>query len=391
MTSPVRALWDAPKAAPPPPRFVWRDAVLVGAIVVAAPAEALLRPDVPWRWLWAVVLVVLSATVLWRRTHPFAMLAVALVVGTAVGLWTAGDPQLFTTAYFLVLLYALFRWASGRAMLVGGALVAIGTVLSLTSSDTTPGDVVGGIAVAVATGAFGIALRWRARVRARDLEQARLAERVLLARDLHDTVAHHVSAIAVQAQAGALVAAKNPAATVEVLRTIEAEAAQTLREMRAMVGVLRADAAPLAPTPSLAQLQTLARTDGFPEVEVRVEGDTGAVPAAVAAAIFHLAQESVTNVRRHARGARRIDVAVRVGPDDVRLTVDDDGQGATRPVPGEAENQAPDAGEASTSPGYGIRGMKERADLLGGRCEAGPRPDGGWRVLVWLPRRGWGA
>ncbi|MFD4958037.1 sensor histidine kinase [Microbacterium sp. NPDC058389] len=375
MTSPVRALWDAPRAAPAPPRHVWRDAVLVGSIVVAAALEALLRPDVPWRWLWAVVLVGLSATLLWRRTHPLAMLTIALVVGTAVGFAAGADPQLFTTAYFLVLLYALFRWASGRELIVGGALVVLGTVLSLTSSGTTPGDVVGGIAVAVATGSLGVALRWRARVRARDLEQARLAERVQLARDLHDTVAHHVSAIAIQAQAGSLVVAKDPAATAEALRTIEAEATQTLREMRAMVGVLRADAAPLMPTPTLEDLQGLAVAgDGRPEVVVQVQGDSGAVPPPVAAAVFRIAQEAVTNARRHGRGVGRIDVDVRIDADGLRLAVDDDGRGA-----------------ASTPPGFGIRGMQERADLLGGRCEAAPRPDGGWRVTVSLPRTGWGA
>jgi len=375
MTSPVRALWDAPKAVPAPPRHVWRDTVLVVAVAVASVAEALLRADVPWRWLWAVVLIGLSATLLWRRTHPLAMLAIAFAVGTTVGLATGGDPQLFTTAYFLVLLYALFRWASGRGMIIGAALVVLGTVLSLTSSDPTPGDVVGGIAVAVATGSLGVALRWRARARARELDQARLAERVQLARDLHDIVAHHVSAIAIQAQAGVLVAPTDPARTVDVLRTIETEATRTLREMRAMVGVLRSDAAPLTPTPTLADLQSLAVSDGAGHaIAVQVHGAPDAVPPAVAAAVFRLAQEAVTNARRHGHGVSRIDVDVRIGVDGLRLTVDDDGRGA-----------------ASTAPGFGIRGMRERAALLGGRCEAGPRPDGGWRVTVSLPRTGWSA
>ncbi|MGN6219698.1 MAG: histidine kinase [Microbacterium sp.] len=375
MTSPVRALWDAPRAVPAPPRFVWRDAVLVGAVVVAALLEAALRTDVPWRWPWAVALIGLSAALLWRRTHPLAMLAVALVAGTVMGWAAGGDPRLFTTAYFLVLLYALFRWASGREMILGGALVVLGTALSLTTAGTTLGDIVGGIAVAVATASLGVALRWRARARARDLEQARLAERVQLARDLHDTVAHHVSAIAIQAQAGTLVVAKDPAATAQALRTIEAEATQTLREMRAMVGVLRADHAPLSPTPGLADLQALAVADGTaPQVAVRVQGDPVEVPSPVAAAVFRLAQEAVTNARRHGHGVRRIDIDVNITADGLQLTVDDDGKGA-----------------ASTAPGYGIRGMQERAAMLGGRCEAGPRPDGGWRVAVSLPRTGWGA
>ena len=253
MTSPVRALWDAPAASPAPPKRVWRDWVLVGAIPVVALVEASLRPEVPWRWVWAVVLSALAATLLWRRTRPLAMFATAFAIGTAVGLATGGDPQLYSTAYFLVLLYAVFRWGSGRAMIVAGVLVGGGMLLTFVSSSPTPADVIGGAAVAVTTGTLGVALRWRSGARARELDQARLVEREQLARDLHDTVAHHVSAIAIQAQAGTAVAATDPDATAEVLRTIEGEASRTLREMRAMVGVLRtADSPELAPTPGLA-------------------------------------------------------------------------------------------------------------------------------------------
>ena len=93
MTSPVRALWDAPAASPPPPRRVWRDWVLVGLLPLIALVEAALRPDVPWRWLWAVVLVALVPTLLWRRTRPLPMLAIAFGVGTTFSLVTGGDPS----------------------------------------------------------------------------------------------------------------------------------------------------------------------------------------------------------------------------------------------------------------------------------------------------------
>ena len=377
MTSPVRALWDAPAASPAPPRRVWRDWVLVGVIPAVALVEASLRPEVPARWLWAVVLAALAPTLLWRRSRPFTMLAAAFAVGTTAALAVGGDPQLYTTAYFLVLVYAVFRWGSGRAMIGGGALVAIGTLLTFLSSTPTPGDLVGGIAVAVMTATLGIALRWRAASRARELERVRLLEREQLARDLHDTVAHHVSAIAIQAQAGATVAATDPDATANVLRAIEGEASLTLREMRAMVGVLRAaDSPDLAPTPGLADLATLERTDA-PTVVVRVAGDAGSVPPAVAAAVFRLAQEAVTNARRHARSATRVDVAVRVDAAGIDLRVHDDGETVRPPAVG------------AVSSGYGIAGMRERAALLGGTCDAGPSPTGGWTVAAWLPRRGW--
>ena len=394
MTSPVRALWDAPAASPPPPRRVWRDWVLVAVIPVLALVEAAVRPDVPWRWLWAVVLIALAPTLLWRRIRPLSMLAIAFAVGTIVGLVVGGESQLFTTAYFLVLVYAVMRWGTGRAMLAGGALVIAGTLLSPQLGTTTVSDIIGGIAVVVMTSTLGIAFRWRAGARARELDRARLLEREQVARDLHDTVAHHVSAIAIQAQAGTAVAATDPEAAAEVLRVIEGEASRTLDEMRSMVRVLRrADAAELAPTPGIRDLRRLAQPGSArpepaqpgsaqpdargPAVEVHVEGDGDALPPMVAAAVFRIAQEAVTNARRHARGATRVEVRVLVDAAGVRLHVRDDG------VPA-----------ASAAPGFGITGMAERAALLGGTCEAGPVPageGGGWAVTAVLPRAGWAA
>ena len=376
MTSPARALWDAPPASPPPPRRVWRDWVLVAAIPLLALLDALLRTDVPWRWLWAIVLIALVPTLLWRRTRPFTMIAIAFGVGWIVSLATGGDPQLFTTAYFLLLVYAVFRWGSGRAMLGGGALVLGGILLSLVYSAPTVADVIGGLAVVVTTSTLGVAFRWRAGARARELDRMRLLEREQLARDLHDTVAHHVSAIAIQAQAGTVVAQGDPAAAVDVLRVIEGEASRTLDELRSMVRVLRrTDAADRAPTPGFDDLRRLARSDAAspgPTVDVRVDGDVDALPPPVSAAVFRLAQEAVTNARRHARNATRVDVHVRVDGAGVRLDVRDDGEPA-----------------ASAAPGSGLTGMAERADLLGGTCEAGPAPGGGWAVTAVLPRAGW--
>jgi signal transduction histidine kinase len=302
------------------------------------------------------------------------MFATAFVAATGVGLATGGDTKLYTTVYFLLLLYAVFRWGSGRAMIITGVLVAGGMLITFVSSYPTGADIIGGIAVAVTTGTLGLALRWRTRARARELDQARLVERAQLARDLHDTVAHHVSAIAIQAQAGTAVVAKDPGATAEVLRTIEDEASRTLREMRAMVGVLRSGDAPdRAPTPGLSALRTLAGTDGTgPAVAVRLEGDIDAVPGTVAAALFRIAQEAVTNARRHARGATRVDVELRIDESGATLDVRDDGGGA-----------------ASGTAGYGITGMRERAALLGGACEAGRQPTGGWAVTARIPRKGW--
>lgn len=376
MTSPLRSLWDAPAAVPPPPRRVWRDWVLVAVLPLVAVFEAAVRPDdVPWRWLWVGVLVALVPTLLWRRTHPLAMLAIAFGVGSVFTLATGGDPQLVTTAYFLLLVYAVVRWGSGRAMAAAGAIMLASSALSFALAPTGVGDVVGGLAVVAATVSLGVAFRWRAAARARELDRAKLLEREQLARDLHDTVAHHVSAIAIQAQAGTAVAATDPAAAVEVLRVIEGEASRTLDEMRSMVRVLRRDdIADRSPGPGLSDLRALAHSDTGrgPTVEVRLVGDVEAVPPTVAAALYRLAQEAVTNARRHARNATRVDVRVEADEAAIRLDVRDDGD----PV-------------ASAAPGYGMTGMAERATLLGGTCEAGPAPGGGWSVSAVLPRSGW--
>ena len=376
MTSPLRSLWDAPAAVPPPPRRVWRDWVLVAVLPLVAVFEAAVRPDdVPWRWLWAGVLVALVPTLLWRRTHPLAMLAIAFGVGSLFSVVTGGDPQLVTTAYFLLLVYAVVRWGSGRAMAAGGAILVASSALSFVLGPTSLGDVVGGLAVVAATVSLGVAFRWRAAARARELDRAKLLQREQFARDLHDTVAHHVSAIAIQAQAGTAVAASDPDAAAEVLRVIEGEASRTLDEMRSMVRVLRRDdVADRSPGPGISDLRALARdgSGGGPAVDVRLVGDVDAVPPAVAAAVYRLAQEAVTNARRHARNATRVDVRVEADDAAIRLEVLDDGD----PV-------------SSATPGYGMTGMTERATLLGGTCEAGPAPGGGWAVTSVLPRSGW--
>ena len=375
MTRLLSSLWHAPAASPPPPRRVWRDWVLVAVIPLLALFEAATRSDVPWRWLWAAMLIVLVPTLLWRRTRPFLMLAIAFGVGWVFAAATGDDPQLVTTAYFLILVYAVFRWGTGRAWAGGVAILAVSSGVSFVLGSTTAGDVVGGLGVLVATVSLGVAYRWRAGARARELDRVKVDERVQLARDLHDTVAHHVSAIAIQAQAGGAVAATDPDAAVAVLRTIEREASRTLAEMRSIVQVLRSDdaTAERAPGPGIADLRILERADpGAPVVDVRLTGDVDAVPPTIAAAVYRVAQEGVTNATRHARNATRIDVRVRVDDSGIRLDVHDDGEAAT-----------------SDSPGFGITGMQERATLLGGSCSAGPAADGGWTVTALIPRTGW--
>ncbi|HEY8588139.1 MAG TPA: hypothetical protein VIL55_01175, partial [Naasia sp.] len=110
----LRRAWDAPAAIPAPPRRVWRDWVLLAAIVVAAVLEGLLRTDLPWRWLYVAALVAVAATVLWRRTRPALMLTIDLVALGTVGLLLGTPMELYSGVLLVVLPYALLRWGGGR-------------------------------------------------------------------------------------------------------------------------------------------------------------------------------------------------------------------------------------------------------------------------------------
>ena len=186
--------------------------------------------------------------------------------------------------------------------------------------------------------ALGAAVRYRDSSRLREADQIRLREREQLARELHDTVAHHVSAIAIRAQAGRTLAATRPGAAVEALEVIEEAASRTLTDLRALVGALRdGEDADLAPQRGVADIERLAATPGDgPRVDVQLAGDLDDLRPLVGAAIYRIAQESITNAVRHARHATRIDVRVTGDRDCVRLTVRDDGAAGARSGPSSA-------------------------------------------------------
>lgn len=374
VTGLLRSAWRAPSAAPPPPRRVWRDWVLLGAIVALAVVEGILRTDLGLPVVPVITVLAIAPTVLWRRTRPLVMLVTAIAVATPVQLLLP-DSVLNTSAFVLILVYALFRWGSGRELLLGSALLL--AVLGVSSARAPEFDVlVGGFAVLLSASVLGAVLRAQAGARQRQVDRIRTLEREHLARDLHDTVAHHVSAITIRAQAGLAMARHDPDAARDALRVIEAEAGRTLAELRSMVGVLRqGEEAELAPSARLRDIEALAGTrPGGATVTVRVRGDDGSIPPPVAAAVFRLAQESVTNALRHARQVSRVDVVVDADAGGVRLSVTNDGDVV-----------------ASPTPGFGIIGMMERAALLGGTCQAAPAPGGGWAVTAVLPRVGWAA
>ncbi|MGW3787333.1 sensor histidine kinase [Micromonospora chokoriensis] len=379
MLSRLRAVLAEPRVPAAPPRG-WRDWALIAVLAPAVVVEALLRPDLPWRVGCLVVVLALLPTLLWRRTRPLTMVAIAFGSATVGPFVLPGDPcQMFTASFLVLLVSALFRWGSGRDAAIGSVVVVAKVTTAGLAGSVDGGELVAGFAVMFAAATLGTATRFRATARTRELDQVKLLERERLARDLHDTVAHHVSAMAIRAQAGIAASASQPNAAVEALHVIEAEASRALAEMRAMVHVLRRDqTADRVPVPRVADIESLAgRFRSGPEVDVDLRGDLGDLPPAVGSALYRLAQESVTNARRHARHATRIEVSVTADDRSVRLRVSDDGEaGAARP---------------NGSSGFGLVGMSERVDLLGGTCEAGPDPDRGWTVTAVLPREGVGA
>lgn len=372
VTAFVRSVLAEPRA-PEPPARAWWDWFLVGALLITAVGEAIFRADVPMRPLALVVALLVIPVLLWRRTHP--LLATAVGFGGAMALQIptildgVGEVGLNTMACVLLLPYSLYRWASGREALIGTAIVAVPVSLGLAATENF-GDLIGGATVVVASFALGAAMRYRAVARQREVQQVRTLERGDLARELHDTVAHHVSAIAIQAQAGRAVAATDPAAALEALAVIEAEASRTLFEMRTMVRVLRDgdDAADYAPQRGIGDLDELTRMS--PLVQVQCVGDLADLPQPVEVSVYRICQESVTNAIRHALYPTRVSVEVRGEAGVVGVRVHDDGEAA----------------RLSTNVGYGLLGMAERAKLLGGVCQAGPDPAGGWTVEATLPR-----
>jgi signal transduction histidine kinase len=193
-------------------------------------------------------------------------------------------------------------------------------------------------------------------------------ERLRIARDLHDGVAHAMATINVQAGAAAHVVDRRPAAAKEALVDIQRASADVLDELAALLDLLRDDgqSAERAPTPDLTGIEELVEALDAPvEVSVRVDGPVASVPSPVGTAAYRIVQESLTNVVRHAR-ATHARVAVRVGADrGLTVEVTDDGTGPPAP---------------SSGGGRGLQGMRERAESTGGRFEAGPRRDGGFLV-----------
>jgi signal transduction histidine kinase len=351
------------------------DWLLVGGFEAAALVEGITRPGLAWQPFVTLLAMTLMPALLWRRSRPLMTCLIGFGIAGLLSVLQlstrSGDLGLHSMMAILILLYSLARWGSGQEIALGMPCVMVVVALGLYVTSAGAADVVGGILLLLLFVAFAAVFRYRADLWRRQEREIRNQERLALARELHDTVAHHVSAIAVQAQAGGVVVGTQPKQAADILAAIESEASRTLAQMRAMVRVLREDGwDAYSPQLGVADLSALARPDATPAVEVSLAGSLTRLPRPVDAAIYRLAQEALTNAVRHARSATRVGIDVRRVGGMIRLRITDDG--LAHPGPG-------------AEPGFGLTGMAERARLLGGSLSAGPGLEGGWVVEAVLP------
>jgi signal transduction histidine kinase len=326
-----------------------------------------------------------------RRRFPLAVLATSVVSGLAFA--ALGLPPEILGVAILVAVYSVAAYGSRWVALAGLAVAEAGlAAVQLTPGRTGVQTLVVNMGVVAATWLLGqFAHNYRAYAarleeRTAELERAReelarravVEERLRLARELHDVVAHAMSVIAVQSGVGAHVANTQPKEARRSLAAIEATSRATLEELRRLLEVLRQEDEPqgaLAPVPGLANLDSLLAEVSKAGLAVRlqVNGTRPPVPAGVDLSAYRIVQEALTNVVKHA-GPARAQVVVGYRDQDVTVEVIDDGRGAVT-----------SASDGRVGSGHGLIGMRERVQAFGGDLQIGPRPGGGFRVAARLP------
>jgi signal transduction histidine kinase len=340
----------------------------------------------------ALVLVGVACLALaWRRRYPVTVLAVS-VTGVAVYslLGYVNGAALIAP---VLAMYAVATQVSARRAVILAA-VTLAVLMTATGVNNPFGRYSDGAFILIpgmvaATAFAGIAVRNRrayaVSIRDRAEQDARRRvdeERLRIARELHDVVAHTMATINVQAGVAAHVLPTQPEAVAEALQAIKTASKEGLRELRAILNVLRQadDTDPVQPAPGLAQLDALvegARRAGLP-ITLAVAGESFPLPAAVDLAAYRIVQESLTNVIRHA-GPADAAVKLRYRPDEIAIDVTDTGHGLSAGT---------GPGAVGGTAGHGQAGMRERAAAVGGTVQTGPRPGGGYQVTARLPVHG---
>jgi signal transduction histidine kinase len=363
--------------------------ILPAALLVVIGLVTTLGHSDAWGALWVILV---SLSLLWRRVWPIPVL---LLCSAAV--LAAGDINPFIAVASL-LLAAFSSALYSRRSAVSAVLViavAVGIVLRFSGDIPAPPHGLGPFILLLPVWLAGSAIRER-QVRA-DLSEARAArlehesalmaeaaaasERARITRELHDVLAHNVSVMVVSAGAARQVMASNQEAAEEALLAVEATGREAMSELRSMFGLLQGegDDEMLGPQPGLAGLTSLVervRDAGVPVV-VTVEGAARPLSVGLDLAAYRILQEALTNVLKHAPGART-SATVRYGENEIAVEV----------LNGMADRTCEVAAGRPEGSGRGLVGMRERVSLYGGRIETGPRPGGGFAVRAWLPLSG---
>ena len=367
-------------------------------MALAAVATVLAQLDV---WAFGVVAgppavmsaLMLAATVplAWRRRAPLAVLVVSMLAVSAQAVLTGDAAEgIGGFAPFLVPLYAVGAYASLRRAVIG-ALVATAAGVVHGIFDTTAVTAADQWSnaffwlLSAAAWLAGVSVRYhrdavRLAVRAERAERATkeqaiaavAAERARIARELHDVVAHTLSVMIVQADAGELFVETDPGRARAALAAIGATGRRALKDMRRLLAILRAgdDGPVLVPQPGIDDLPALVdavRSTGL-DVVLQRDGLPRPLPDGVDLCVYRVVQEALTNVLKHAH-AHHVQIRLRIGPHELEVCVHDDGTGA----------------HAGPSGGHGLIGLQERVRLYEGRLTDGPHPDGGYRVAARLP------
>jgi signal transduction histidine kinase len=348
------------------------------------------RFELPQAWFGALGAAV-TVPVAVRRVWPIPVLAVvttALATLTALGRAELDMDIMLGMAIYTVAVTS--RRPVAVAALAGTEAVLICGLIAASAGAHGPADKVHSLLAAGALWFVGDSVRERRRYLAarreqeaeRQAEHGRLAvreERVRIARELHDVVAHTLSVVTFQAGVGRKIGATRPAEALRALRAVEVTGRSALEELRRILGLLRDDgeAPSLVPAPGVGDLEELAgtaRAAGIP-VALAVTGEVEALPPAASLTVYRIVQEALTNVVKHAPGARAT-VRVQAGRDGVLITVDNDRGtgGPAGPKPGDGAR-------------HGLVGMTERAAAFGGTLDAGPVAGGGFQVTAFLPLR----
>jgi signal transduction histidine kinase len=368
-------------------------AVLALAFAVGAAKET------PWyglpRWAVVVLAAAIALPVAVRRRWPAGALIAVTLLGAAAAALGATDPQPIPMALVMFTTGLRSSRRTGLLLLGGALLVTAAGIAAMAAGPPGPhhgsksaGSLVVLIVIMTAAWVAGYAarqqrvytagLREQAEQRARDqVAQARRAsseERLRIAREMHDVVAHTLSLIAVQAGVASYVAVERPQEAASALSSIEQTSRAALNEMRALLGVLRTpeQAGDLSPVPGLASLGDLVRRaeQAGVRVDLEVRGKRPALTPGLDRAAYRVIQEAVTNVIKHAATDWCL-VTIDSGPQMLSLEITDHGPGPSGTGPG--------------SGGHGIEGMRERVGMYGGEFQAGPGPGHGFRVTARFP------